>query len=243
MTLYAIAAYTFFLAVFLLLIGFVGNLPLPLPWTIDNGPAAPVEAAIPIDLLLVALFGVQHSVMARPAFKAWWTGIVPEPVERSTFVLAASAVLTLTMWQWRPITTPLLWDVAQPVAAIALTVLFWAGWGVLLLSTFLINHFELFGLRQAYAWMVDRPIPKQTFRTPLLYRHVRHPIYLGFLIAFWATPRMTLGHALFAAASTVYILIGIWFEERDLVAHFGNRYRRYRDQVGMLLPSIRKSQS
>ena len=236
MTLYAVAAYAFFFAVFLLLVGFVGNLPLPV--TIDVGRAAPAGEAAAVDLLLIALFGVQHSVMARPAFKQWWTRLVPAPVERSTFVLAASLVLALLMWQWRPITSPDVWR-AQGGLATALGALSWAGWGVVLLSTFLINHFELFGLRQAFVSLLGRVIPSQEFRTPLLYKHVRHPIYLGFLIAFWATPRMTPGHLLFAIGCTVYILIGIWFEERDLVAHFGERYRRYREEAGMLLPSLK----
>ncbi len=236
MTLYAVAAYAFFLAVFLLLIGFVGNLPLPA--TIDVGRAAPEGEAIAVDLLLIALFGVQHSVMARPAFKRWWTRLVPAPVERSTFVLAASLVLALLMWQWRPIATPVVWEAHGRLAA-ALTALFCAGWGVVLLSTFLINHFELFGLRQAFVKLMGRVMPSQEFRTPLLYKHVRHPIYLGFLIAFWATPRMTPGHLVFAIGCTVYILVGIWFEERDLIAHFGERYRRYRDETGMLLPSLK----
>ena len=240
MTLYAVVSYVLFLSVFLLLVAFLANVASP--WTVDRATTQPWPSAVMTDLALVALFGVQHSVMARPAFKSWLTRIVPAPIERSTFVLAATAVLALILWQWQPITTPVVWDVTQPVAAMALNVLFWFGWGVLLLSTFLINHFELFGLRQIYAHLVDLPAAAQTFRTPLLYRHVRHPIYLGFLIAFWSAPRMTFGHALFAAAFTAYVLIGIWFEERDLLRHFGDRYRRYRKEVGMLFPSFRKAQ-
>jgi protein-S-isoprenylcysteine O-methyltransferase Ste14 len=235
MTLYAVLAYAFFLAVFLLLVGFVGDLPVPI--TMDGAKSGPPGEAIACDLLLIFLFGLQHSVMARPAFKRWWTRRVPEPIERSTYVLAATLMLGLLMWQWRPIAEPVIWSTRQALAAIALTALSWIGWGVVLLSTFLINHFELFGLRQVYAQLVGRPIPAQAFRTPLLYRQVRHPLYLGFLIAFWATPTMTAGHLLFAAACTLYILIGIYFEERDLVAHFGDRYRRYREQAGMLFPS------
>lgn len=239
MTLYAVVSYVLFLAVFLLLVAFLANVASP--WTVDGAAGETGPSAVLTDLALVALFGVQHSVMARPAFKAWLTRIVPAAIERSTFVLAAAAVLALMLWQWQPITTPVMWDVTQPVAAMALNALFWLGWGVVLLSTFLINHFELFGLRQIYAHIANRPATEQTFRTPLLYRHVRHPIYLGFLIAFWSTPRMTFGHALFATAFTGYVLIGIWFEERDLLLHFGARYHRYRDEVGMLFPSFRKA--
>jgi protein-S-isoprenylcysteine O-methyltransferase Ste14 len=159
-------------------------------------------------------------------------------MERSTFVLAASAALALLLWQWRPIAEPVMWRVNDPVARIALQGVFWLGWAVLLISTFLINHFELFGLRQVWANMRGQALPAADFRTPLFYRHVRHPIYLGFILAFWAAPTMTAGHLLFAAASTGYILIGIWFEERDLIEQFGQRYQAYRQQVGMLLPRL-----
>jgi methanethiol S-methyltransferase len=241
MTLYAVATYAFFLLVFLFLIGFVGNFPLPR--TIDGGASVPLGEAVAIDLALIVLFGIQHSVMARPAFKRWWTRIVPEPIERSTYVLAAASMLAVIFWQWRPIAEPIVWNVEQRAAAFALDALFWVGWGILLLATFLINHFELFGLHQVYSSLLGRRRLVQEFRTPLLYRHVRHPIYLGFLIAFWATPRMTAGHLLFAAGCTIYILVGIWFEERDLVAHLGDRYLRYREQVGMLLPWPRRRSS
>ena len=239
MTLYGVVTYAFFFATFLFMVGFIGNLPLPK--TIDSGVPGPVGEALIVNLLLIVLFGLQHSVMARPAFKRWWTRIVPEPIERSTFVLATTLVLALQLWQWRPITGPVIWNIEQAAGVIAINIVFWAGWGVLLLSTFLLNHFELFGLRQVYARLRGHTIPVQQFRTPLLYRHVRHPIYLGFMLSFWATPRMTAGHLLFAVANTIYILIGIYFEERDLVAHFGDRYRRYREQVSMLLPWPRKA--
>ncbi len=235
---FAAMSYLIFLAVFLYLVGFVGNLPLPK--TIDSGSSQPLGQAVVIDLCFIALFGLQHSVMARPGFKSWWTQIVPAHIERSTFVLAASLVLALTLWQWRSITTPVIWDLKPSMAANAMVLLCWAGWGVLLLSTFLINHFELFGLQQAYARLRGRALQAQEFRTPLLYRHVRHPIYLGFLIAFWAAPRMTLGHLLFALAWTAYVLVGICFEERDLLAQFGARYLRYRAEAGMLFPSLRR---
>lgn len=235
--LYGLVVYVFFLATFVYAIGFVGNLPL-LPKTIDSGPAAPLAEALVVNLALLGLFAVQHSVMARRGFKRWWTKLVPEPVERSTFVFAATAVLALLLWQWRPIAEPVIWSVADPAGRLALHAVFWAGWAVLLISTFLINHFELFGLRQVWANLRGQALPQPVFHTPLFYRHVRHPIYLGFVLAFWATPQMSAGHLLFAAACTGYILVGIWFEERDLVAQFGNRYRVYREQVGMLLPKF-----
>ena len=232
--LYGFFAYVFFLATFLYAIAFTGNIVVPK--SIDSGSATPLAEALIVNVLLLGLFAVQHSVMARPAFKRWWTRIVPEPIERSTFVLAATLTLALLCWQWRSIADPVVWTVEDPVAVIALQVVFWLGWAILLTSTFLINHFELFGLRQVFARFSGRTIPAPEFRTPFLYRHVRHPIYLGFLLGFWATPHMSEGHLLFALATTGYILIGIWFEERDLIAQFGNRYLRYREQVGMLLP-------
>jgi len=235
--LYGLVVYVFFLATFVYAIGFVGNLPL-LPKTIDSGATAPLVEILAVNLGLLSLFAIQHSVMARRGFKRWWTKVIPESVERSTFVLAATAVLALLLWQWRPLAEPVVWSVTDPIGRLVLQAVFWIGWGVLLISTFLINHFELFGLRQVWANLRGQALPAPVFHTPLFYRHVRHPIYLGFVLGFWATPQMTAGHLLFAAASTGYILIGIWFEERDLVAQFGQRYEAYRRQVGMLVPKF-----
>jgi protein-S-isoprenylcysteine O-methyltransferase Ste14 len=187
------------------------------------------------------LFGLQHSVMARRSFKRWWTGFVPPAVERSTYVLATSLVLAVLFLQWRAIPTPIVWRVELPAVAGLLTLLFWVGWGLVLLSSFLINHFELFGLQQVFARLTGRTPPESQFRTPMLYRFVRHPLYLGLLLGLWSAPTMTAGHLLFSAGASAYILIGVWFEERDLVMQFGERYRRYREEVGMLLPRLRRT--
>ena len=237
---FGLVAYACGLAALVYSIGFVGNLVVPK--SIDIGASGGLTEAVVVNILLLGLFAVQHSVMARRSFKQWWTQIVPPAVERSTFVLAATAALALILWQWRPIAEPVIWRVTSGPAVTLLDAVFWLGWGVLFISTFLINHFELFGLQQVYFAATGRQLPAPDFRTPLFYRYVRHPIYVGFLLAFWAAPVMTAGHLLFSAACTGYILIGIWFEERDLVAQFGERYRAYRRQVGMLLPSRRRSE-
>jgi protein-S-isoprenylcysteine O-methyltransferase Ste14 len=230
---YGVAVYLFFVCTFLYAIAFAGNLWVPK--TIDSGTPGPVGEALIVNLALLGLFAVQHSVMARRSFKRWWTTIVPAAIERSTYVLAATAALALLLWQWRPMPA-LVWTVTDPLAVKLIWALFWLGWGVLFLATFLINHFELFGLHQVFARLIGREIPATEFRTPFLYRYVRHPIYLGFLMAFWSAPVMSQGRFLFAAGATGYILIGIWFEERDLIHHFGDTYRRYKEQVGMLIP-------
>ena len=230
---YGVISYLAFLAAFLYAIGFVGGIGVAR--TVDDGVAAPIGQAVTVNLLLLALFAVQHSVMARPAFKRWWTRIVPPPVERATFVLLASSVLFLLYWQWRTMPT-VVWQVTSPAAKYALWALFWLGWATVLAATFMISHFELFGLRQAYLAWRQRPHTDTGFRTPLLYRLVRHPLMLGFIIAFWAAPTMTTGHLLFAMGTTGYILIAVQLEERDLVAALGTQYREYRRRVPMLLP-------
>lgn len=232
---YGLAAYAFFLATFLYAIAFVANVPGVRG--IDGGATAPLIETLAVDLLLLGLFAVQHSVMARPAFKRWWTRLVPKAVERSTYVVCASACLAILFWQWRPLPQPA-WTWTDPAAVGAAYAVSAAGWLLVLVSTFLIQHFELFGLRQSMAGLLGLDEPQVRFRTPGAYRVVRHPIYLGFLLAFWATPVMSVGHLLFAAMTTGYILVGIWFEERDLLDQFGERYARYREQVGMLLPRL-----
>ena len=230
-----VVAYLLFFATFLYLVGFVGDFFVPR--TIDFGPGAPAPFAAIVDVALILLFGVQHSVMARPGFKARWTRIVPPPLERGAYVTAASLVLIVLMALWRPLPAPL-WTVAAPAAVTILWMAFALGWAMVLLSTFLINHFELFGLHQLWRYARDVPTPEAHFVQPFFYRWVRHPLYLGFLIAFWATPAMTVGHALFAAGMTAYILIAIRYEERDLIAAIGAPYRAYRQRVGMLLPGL-----
>jgi protein-S-isoprenylcysteine O-methyltransferase Ste14 len=230
---YGVIAYAIFFATFLYAIGFVGGVVVPKG--IDSGAVGPLANTLLIDTLLLGVFAIQHSVMARPAFKTWWTKFVPPPIERSTYVLFASLALILLFWQWRPLPTPV-WSVQSPTAAMAIWALFGIGWATVLLSTFLINHFDLFGLRQVWAYRRNREIPPSEFHTPLFYRVVRHPLYLGFIIAFWAAPTMSRGRLFFALATTAYILIAIQLEEHDLINHFGDTYRDYKNRVGMLIP-------
>ena len=231
--LYGIAAYGVFLVTFLFAVGFVEGMVVPK--TIDGGVAGPPGRALIVNLVLMSIFAVQHSVMARPQFKRWWTRFVPPSIERTTYVLLASLALALLIWQWQPMPA-LVWQIADSRLALAVTTLSFVGWLIVLTSTFLINHFELFGLHQVANNLTGRRMPAHRFRTPFLYRFVRHPLYLGFIIAFWAAPTMTVGHLLFAAVTTAYIFVGIWLEERDLITVFGEEYRRYKDRVSMLMP-------
>jgi protein-S-isoprenylcysteine O-methyltransferase Ste14 len=230
---YGLLTYAIFFVTFVYAIGFVTGLVVPK--TIDSGAVVPLGEAIIIDLVLMSVFAIQHSVMARQGFKQWWTKFVPKSVERSTYVLFASLALILLFWQWRAIPT-IVWSIANPNLAMAVLGLSIVGFLLVLSSTFLINHFELFGLHQVVNNLAGREMPAPRFYTPLFYRFVRHPLYLGFIIAFWAAPTMTVGHLLFAAVTTAYILVAIVLEERDLMNLFGDEYRKYRSRVPMLLP-------
>lgn len=231
--LYGILVYGVFFLTFLYLIGFVGNLLVPK--SIDAGSVTATGTALVVNILLIALFGVQHSVMARPGFKKWWTRIVPAPIERSTYVLLASAVLILLFWQWRPMGQTI-WDLQALWAQYLMWAIFAAGFLLVLLSTFVIDHFDLFGLRQVTLNLRQKPYTHGSFTVRFFYRFVRHPLYTGFIMAFWATPTMTLGHLLFAAGMTGYILIAIRYEERDLATFHGDAYAAYRAKVPMLMP-------
>jgi protein-S-isoprenylcysteine O-methyltransferase Ste14 len=234
---YGLAANCAFFGTILYAIGFVSGFGVPK--TIDTGQAGPIGEAFIVNILLLSLFAVQHSVMARKHFKRWLTQFIPPVIERRTYVFLASLALILLFWQWRPISA-VVWQVSEPTLAMALIGLSLFGWLLVFASTFLISHFELFGLRQVLLNLTGQRQAEQQFRTPMLYKIVRHPLYLGFVIAMWATPVMTAGHLLFAVGTTVYILIGIALEERDLIELFGDEYKRYRQRVPMLVPSLRK---
>lgn len=229
------ASYLLFLALYAYMAAFVGGFAVPR--TIDTPSATPVGAAVAINLVLLAVFGLQHSVMARPGFKRVWTRIVPQPIERSVYVLASNLVLALLMWQWRGIDV-VVWNIEQPALRGVAWALFAAGWLMVPAVSYLINHFDLFGMRQVWLHVRGREYTSLPFRTPLLYRHVRHPLYLGWALAFWATPTMTAGHLLLAVVLTGYMMLAAVFEERDLVAHFGQQYAEYRERVPMFVPRL-----
>lgn len=230
---YGALCHALFLATFAYMAGFVGNFLAPK--SIDSAPA-PWGPALVVDVALITLFGLQHSVMARPWFKRLWTRLVPAPIERSTYVLVSCAVTFLLMWQWQGINTPV-WDIQHPVGRVLLWGLFAAGWLLVPAVSLMINHFDLFGTRQVWLHLHGKPYTSEPFRTPWLYRFMRHPLYVGWMVAFWATPTMTLGHLLFAGALTLYMVLATRFEERDLVEHYGETYRTYQRQVPKFIPA------
>ncbi len=235
---YGVVCHVMFLAVFLYLIPFLGNFDF-VPKTIDSGTAGPVGLAILVNVALLALFGVVHSVMARPGFKSWWTRMVPKPVERSTYVLIANLQVILIIWQWRPM-SGVVWEVQQQALATVLWGLFFSGFGLVVLSSFVIDHFDLLGTRQVFLFARGQPYTPPEFKVSAFYKFVRHPLLLGWMIAFWSTPRMSTGHLLFAIGTTVYMLIAIQFEERDLATVHGDDYREYKKKVSMIIPGPSK---
>ncbi len=231
--LYGLVSYFAFFGTILYAIGFVGNIIVPK--TIDGAPEVPLATAILINASLLLLFALQHSIMARPSFKAWWTRIIPQHLERSTYVLLASLCLMLMMWQWQPI-GGVIWSIENKTVETILLVTYLIGWAIVFLSTFLINHFDLFGLRQVWLYSINKPYTQLPFRVPLFYKFVRHPLYLGFLIAFWSTPVMTIAHLLFAVLTTGYILTAIQLEEKDLMHAYGEKYSSYKKRAPMIIP-------
>jgi protein-S-isoprenylcysteine O-methyltransferase Ste14 len=233
---YGVVNHLLFLAVFAYMAGFVGNFLVPK--SIDSSPPGPIGESVLVNLLLLALFAVQHSVMARPAFKKVWTRIVPQPIERSTYVLFSCVVCFVLMWQWRTIDL-VVWDIQEPTLRTVAWVIFAAGWLLVPGVTMLINHFDLFGVRQVWLHLQGKDYTALPFREPLAYKHVRHPLYIGWAIAFWATPTMTIGHLLFAGVMTIYMALAAIIEEKDLVSHFGQQYEDYRRRVPMFVPRLR----
>jgi protein-S-isoprenylcysteine O-methyltransferase Ste14 len=237
---YGVACHLLFFANFAYLLGFVGNVLVPK--SIDSSPSGSVASGVAIDLLLIAAFALQHSIMARPAFKRIWTRIIPQPIERSTYVLASCIVTFVLIWQWQAIDV-VIWNVQHPVARALLWALFASGWMMVPAVSLMIDHFDLFGTRQVWLFLRGREYTALPFRTPLLYDRIRHPLYVGWAAAFWVTPTMTMGHLLFAAAMTTYMALAVRFEERDLVEHFGRRYEDYRQRVPMFVPTLSRSDS
>ncbi len=237
---YGMLAYLLFLVAFLYAVGFAANLVVPKG--IDSGPPVPFAQALLINIALLGLFGLQHSVMARPGFKKWWTKIVPAPVERSTFVLITSVLLLFIFWQWRPM-PGVVWEVESGLGEMLFWALFWAGWAVVLASSFVIDHFDLFGVRQVVLYSQGKAYTHLEFKASAFYKYVRHPLLLGFLVAFWATPRMTVGHLVFALVITGYVLVAVRLEERDLVRFHGKAYEDYQRRVPMLLPGYRRKEA
>ena len=232
---YGLVGHLMFLLIFLYLICFLGNFDFLVPKTIDSGGAGPVGTALVVNILLWAIFGIQHSVMARPGFKRWWTKFVPKPVERSTYVLITNLLMILLFWQWRPMTS-VVWEVENPIGVSILWALFFLGFGLVVMSSFLIDHSDLLGSRQVFSYALGRPYTPPGFKVVGFYKFVRHPLLLGWHIAFWSTPRMTTGHLVFAVATTVYMLSAIWFEERDLMKFHGDAYVDYKKKVSMIVP-------
>src|SRR5687767_9220663 len=238
--LYGLACYGIFFATFCYVIGFVSTVLVPKH--IDSEPKSSLMFSLLVNAGLLSLFALQHSIMARPAFKQWWTKFVPEPIERSTYVLLASLCLILLFWKWEPI-GGVIWQVESQTAKMLLVSLSMLGFGIVLVSTFLINHFDLFGLRQVWMYFTGKKYEALHFRTPFFYKYVRHPLYLGFMIAFWSTPLMTAAHLFFAVMTTAYMLVAIQFEENDLVKHFGTKYQDYKRSAPMLIPFMKPSKS